>query len=128
MALEPVLREVSYVVRTLCRRPGFTFIAAATVALAIGANPTIDWAVKGGLPNALPFEQPPEELVVGDGQFPGIAAQDLAAPVPGGIRADTVGLPVQSQLVAGLPQDVAAGLPEDVPVFLSADPVQRGQP
>ena len=54
----PLSQDVRYAVRLLARAPGFTLVAVATIALAVGANTAIFGVVHGVLLKALPFEDP----------------------------------------------------------------------
>jgi predicted permease len=61
--MESLLRDLRYGMRGLLRNPGFTMVAALTLALAIGANSTIFSLLSQALMRALPVEDP-QRLVV----------------------------------------------------------------
>src|SRR5579864_1944522 len=56
--IEQLIKDVRYAARNLLRSPGFTLIAAAAVALAMGANATIFGIYNGLLWKPLPVTDP----------------------------------------------------------------------
>jgi putative ABC transport system permease protein len=56
--------DVRWAVRGLRKRPAFTFVAVATLALGIGANSAIFTLVSAHFFSALPYEQPDELVLV----------------------------------------------------------------
>src|SRR6266511_5726389 len=53
--LEEIARNARYACRTLAKRPGFTLVAVATLALGIGANSAVFSALNAILLRPLPF-------------------------------------------------------------------------
>src|ERR1700742_1414528 len=63
-----MLQDLRYALRQLMRNPGFTFIAALSLALGIGANTAIFGLIDHVMLRALPVQNP-SELAVIRGQF-----------------------------------------------------------
>lgn len=56
--MNKLIQDLRYGVRTLLRRPGFSVIAIATLAIGIGASTTIFTVVNAALLRGLPYRQP----------------------------------------------------------------------
>ena len=61
--METFWQDLRYSLRTLFKRPGFTFVVVTTLALGIGANATIFTWIKAVLLASLPGIEQPEKLV-----------------------------------------------------------------
>jgi macrolide transport system ATP-binding/permease protein len=61
--METFWQDLRYSLRTLFKRPAFTFVVVTTLALGIGANATIFTWIKAVLLASLPGIEQPEELV-----------------------------------------------------------------
>jgi len=61
--METFWQDLRYSLRTLFKRPGFTFVVVTTLALGIGANATIFTWIKAVLLASLPGIEQPERLV-----------------------------------------------------------------
>ncbi|HEX6043768.1 MAG TPA: hypothetical protein VFZ22_04710, partial [Pyrinomonadaceae bacterium] len=56
--MNKLIQDLRYGVRTLLKRPGFSIIAIATLAIGIGASTTIFTVVDAALLRGLPYRQP----------------------------------------------------------------------
>ncbi|MEP7010940.1 MAG: ABC transporter permease [Acidobacteriota bacterium] len=90
---ETTLQDLGYAVRTLRKSPGFTVIAALSLALGIGANTAIFSLISALILRPLPVENPKALVVIGDGSRIGSISS-------GSLRPEIYSVPMYRELKA----------------------------
>jgi predicted permease len=89
--LETLLKDLQYGLRTLARNPGFTLVAALSLALGIGANTAIFTLINAVMLRSLPVKAPGELVAIGNIGRPGGIST-------GGARLDVFSYPLYQRL------------------------------
>ncbi|HEV7670358.1 MAG TPA: ABC transporter permease [Thermoanaerobaculia bacterium] len=90
---ETTLQDLGYAVRTLRKSPGFTLIAALSLALGIGANTAIFSLISALIFRPLPVADPDALVVIGDGSAIGSVSS-------GSLRDDLFSVPMYREISA----------------------------
>jgi putative ABC transport system permease protein len=78
--LETFLQDVRYAGRTLAKRPGFTAVAALTLALGVGANTAIFSVVEAVLLRPLPYRHAGRVVMVWESYLPNGGKRNVISP------------------------------------------------
>src|SRR5690348_9052619 len=76
-----MIKDLQYAIRSLLKRPGFLFIAVATLALGIGATTAMFTVVDSVLLRPMQFPEP-QRIVLFEGVMPRLGITDSNMSVP----------------------------------------------